>query len=165
MLLDSPFLEGQYDKNEKAGEEGGSGVTCSWVELHEIGLTSVIFKDMDLPQPGLPTWLGGKETTCQCRKHRFDPWLGKVPWRRKWQPTPYSCLENPMDRGAWWATAHGVATELETTSLLINNNPPQPAVTWGNRERWVFKRNRSQGSQKKSTLLFLIKDIFNKGYF
>jgi len=34
------------------------------------------------------------------------------PWRRKWQPTPqlqYSCLENPLDRGAWQATVHGVA--------------------------------------------------------
>ena len=28
----------------------------------------------------------------------FDPWVGKIPWRRAWQPTP-SCLENPMDRG------------------------------------------------------------------
>jgi len=25
----------------------------------------------------------------------FDPWVGKIPWRRAWQPTPYSCLENP----------------------------------------------------------------------
>ena len=29
--------------------------------------------------------------------------------RKQWHPTPYSCLENPMDRGAWWATVHGVA--------------------------------------------------------
>ena len=29
-------------------------------------------------------------------------------WRRKWQPTPVSCLENPMDRGAWWAVVYGV---------------------------------------------------------
>ena len=32
----------------------------------------------------------GKESTCQCRRHRrcnFDPWVGKMPWRRKWQPT------------------------------------------------------------------------------
>ena len=36
--------------------------------------------------------------------------LGKLPWRRKWQPvTPYSYLENPMDRGAWCATVHGIA--------------------------------------------------------
>jgi len=39
----------------------------------------------------------------------FDPWVGKIPWRRKWQPLQYSCLGNPMDGGAWWATVHGVA--------------------------------------------------------
>ena len=37
---------------------------------------------------GLPRWLSGKESTCQCRRHRFNPWVGKIPWRRKWQPTP-----------------------------------------------------------------------------
>ena len=37
-------------------------------------------------QIGLPTWLSGKESTCQCRRCRFDPWVGKIPWRRKWQP-------------------------------------------------------------------------------
>ena len=30
------------------------------------------------------------------------------PWRRKWQPTPWASMENPMDRGAWQATVHGV---------------------------------------------------------
>ena len=33
----------------------------------------------------------GKESTCQCRRHkkwRFDPWVGKILWSRKWQPTP-----------------------------------------------------------------------------
>ena len=33
-------------------------------------------------------WHSGKESTCQCRKCRFDPWVGKIPWRRKWRPTP-----------------------------------------------------------------------------
>jgi len=37
---------------------------------------------------GLPSWLGGKEPCCQCRRLRFDPWVRKLPWRRKWQPTP-----------------------------------------------------------------------------
>jgi len=36
----------------------------------------------------LPWWLGGKESACQCRRHRLDPWVGKIPCRRKWQPTP-----------------------------------------------------------------------------
>ena len=36
-------------------------------------------------------WCSGKESTCQCRRHKrwgFDPWVGKIPWSRKWQPTP-----------------------------------------------------------------------------
>ena len=33
-------------------------------------------------------WLSGKESTCQCRRLGFNPWVRKVPWRRKWQPTP-----------------------------------------------------------------------------
>ena len=36
-------------------------------------------------------------------------WLVKIPWSRKWQPLQYSCLENPMDRGALWAIVHRVA--------------------------------------------------------
>jgi len=36
------------------------------------------------------------------KRLRFNPWVGKIPWRKKWQPTPvFSCLENPKDRGAW----------------------------------------------------------------
>ena len=37
---------------------------------------------------GLPRWLNGKESTCQCRRPGFDPWVGKIPWRRESQPTP-----------------------------------------------------------------------------
>ena len=39
---------------------------------------------------GLPRWLNGKESTCQCRRCRcgFDPWIGKIPWNRKWQLAP-----------------------------------------------------------------------------
>ena len=54
---------------------------------------------------GFPGGASSKEPTCQCRRHkklRFDPWVGKIPWRREWLPLQYSCLENPMDRGAWW---------------------------------------------------------------
>ena len=35
-----------------------------------------------------PRWLSGKGPICQCRRHQFKPWVGKIPWRKKWQPTP-----------------------------------------------------------------------------
>ena len=37
---------------------------------------------------GLSWWLSGKESTCQCNKPGFNSWVGKIPWRRKWHPTP-----------------------------------------------------------------------------
>ena len=37
------------------------------------------------------------------RRRRFDPWVGKISCRRKWQPISVFLLENPMDRGAWQA--------------------------------------------------------------
>ena len=36
---------------------------------------------------GLPWWVNGKEPACQCRRHGFNPWVRKIPWRRKWQLT------------------------------------------------------------------------------
>jgi len=42
------------------------------------------------PLWGFPENTGGKETTCQCRRHKrcgFDPWVRKIPWRRVSQPT------------------------------------------------------------------------------
>ena len=35
---------------------------------------------------GLPWWLGGKESTCQCKRHGFHPCVRKILWRRKWKP-------------------------------------------------------------------------------
>ena len=61
---------------------------------------------------GFPGGAYSKEPTCQCRKHkrcRFDPWVGKIPWRRHGNVFQYSCLENPTDRRAWRATVHRVA--------------------------------------------------------
>ena len=40
---------------------------------------------------GLTGGASGKEPACQCRRLqrcKFDPWMGKIPWRRQWQPTP-----------------------------------------------------------------------------
>ena len=44
---------------------------------------------------GLPTWFSGKESACQYRRHGFNPWVEKIPWRRKWQPPLVFLLEKP----------------------------------------------------------------------
>ena len=43
------------------------------------------------------------------------PGSGRSPGERNGNLLQYSCLENPMDRGAWWATVHGVTKESDTT--------------------------------------------------
>ena len=52
--------------------------------------------------------LNGKESACQCRRCRFDPWMERSPGWENGNAPQYPCLENPVDRGAWWATVHGV---------------------------------------------------------
>ena len=59
---------------------------------------------------GLPTWLSARESTWQCRRHTrsgFDPWVGKIPWRRAWQPTPVflpgeSHGQRSLAGYSWW---------------------------------------------------------------
>ena len=44
---------------------------------------------MPLARPArLPRWPRGKASACQCRRCKFDPWVRKIPWRRKWLPIP-----------------------------------------------------------------------------
>ena len=71
---------------------------------------------------GLPQWLSGKEPTCNAGDVGLIPRSGKSPGEGNGNPLQYSCLENPLDRGAWQATVHGVAKESNMTKLLNNNN-------------------------------------------
>ena len=50
-----------------------------WHDCHEDNLNwDLLWKH--------PRWISGKESTCQYMSHRFNPIVGKIPWRRKWQP-------------------------------------------------------------------------------
>ena len=81
---------------------------------------------------GFPGGASGKETACQCRRHkrlRFYPWSGRSPGGANGNPLQYSCLENSMDRGAWRATVHGVAKSrtlsMHTHTLLEYTYTPK----------------------------------------
>ena len=60
---------------------------------------------------GLPRWLRWQRIHLQCGRPGFNLWIGKIPWRRAWQPTPV--FLPGMERGAWWATVHRV-TKCQT---------------------------------------------------
>ena len=72
-------------------------VTCQHLSLHLIYICMYvqvyicIYTCIYCYVWGFPRWLSGKESFCQCRRRRrweFDPWVRKIPWSRKWKPTP-----------------------------------------------------------------------------
>ena len=67
-----------------------------------------------------PRWHSGKEATCQAGsvKAGLIPGSGRSPVEGNGYPLQYSCLEDPKDRGAWWATVHVVAKESDMTERL-----------------------------------------------
>ena len=77
-------------------------------------------------------WLSGKESACQCRRRSSVPGSGRFPGEGNDNPPQYSCLGNPMDRGDWRATVHGVArvghhlvTKQQKQSWLLEKDHPQ----------------------------------------
>ena len=65
-----------------------------------------------------PGGTSSKEPACQWRRHKRQgsiPESGRSSGGGHGNPLQYSCLENPMDRGAWWATIHGVAKTMYAT--------------------------------------------------
>ena len=64
---------------------------------------------------GFPGGSDGKESTCNTGDPHSIPGSGRSPRKGNGYPLQYSCLENPMDTGAWRATVHGGHKESDTT--------------------------------------------------
>ena len=69
----------------------------------------------------------GKESTCNAGNLGSIPGSGRSPGEGNGNPLQYSCLENPMDRGAWQATVPGVARVRQ--DLATKSKPPLLATT------------------------------------
>ena len=72
-----------------------------------------------------PHRLVSNESACNAGDLGSIPGSGRSPGKRNGNPLQYPCLENPMDRGAWWATVHGVA---RVGHDLATKLPPQPTM-------------------------------------
>ena len=107
-------LENSVDRG--AWQARGHGVTKSRIRLSNW-LLFLIF----------PWWLSDKEPMCQFRRQGFNPWVGKILWRRKWHSIPVFWPGKSHGRfcitGAWWAMYNPQGSkELDTTWQLNNNN-------------------------------------------
>ena len=69
--------------------------------------------------------LSGKESVCQCTRCRFNPWVRKIPWRRKWQPTSISLPGKSHEQSLagyslWGHKELGMTEQLSTHACAID---------------------------------------------
>ena len=100
-----------------------------------------IFKSRDIILPtkihlvkamAFPWWLRWQSVCPQCQKPRFDPWVGKIPWRRKWQPTPVFLPGKSHGQRSLEGCSPWGRKGLDTTERLTHTEIMQP---W----KWVLR--------------------------
>ena len=77
---------------------------------------------MTLLTTGFPGGSNGKKSACNARDLGLIPGSERSPGEENGNPLQYSCLGNPMERGAWQVTVYGVTKELNTMERLNNND-------------------------------------------
>ena len=78
---------------------------------------------------GLPRWLSGRESTCQCRRCEFDPWVGKIPWRRNWQTAPVFLPRKFYEQEKLGYSSWG-CRELNMIEWLSMKEETEQALSW-----------------------------------
>ena len=101
------------------------------LEFQRIKHQNFDFFRLDSILVGLPRWLSGKEFGCHCRRCRFNPCVGKIPWKGKWLPTPvFLPGKTHGERSLAGYTPQGFkesdTTEWTTTILLGSPEEPPP---------------------------------------
>ena len=141
--LESPGQDGQGGKEEgdvkrfSLGDRQKNKAPRGWRQRRRgrKGQEMSLLWDQNqhyITQTVFPGGPGGKEPACQCRRCKrcwFDPWVGKMPWRRKWQPTPASLPGkshgqrslvgySPWDRKR---AKHNLATKQQEHTICLNH--------------------------------------------
>ena len=80
---------------------------------------SLLFNKLSMFVMGFPSSSVGKESACNAEDLGLIPGLGRYPGEGNGKPLLYSCLENPIYRGAWQATVHGGLKESDMTDFTL----------------------------------------------
>ena len=88
-----------------------------WATVHSVTKSQTWLKWLSkyIRIIGLPRWLNGKESACNAGDVCSVLGLRRSPREGNDNPVQYSCLGDPTDRRAWWATVHGVTKEPDMT--------------------------------------------------
>ena len=77
-----------------------------------LGLVGMVVQTLRLRWAGWQGSSDGKESSCNAGDLGLIPGSGRSPGEGNGNPLQYSCLENPVDKEAWWATVHGLTKSL-----------------------------------------------------
>ena len=94
---------------------------CFWRQNYWDFVSVITKLHLSIEFQGFPGGSVDKESACNAGDLGLISESGRSPGEGNGNQLQYSCLGNPMDRGAWWATVHGV-TELETTEWLNHHH-------------------------------------------
>ena len=163
----------QRNANQKHSEILSHSCQNSWhKKVYESQMLRMWRKGDPSTPEELPWWLGGKESACQCSRSGFDPWVSKIPWGGKGFPLQYSCLENPMGKGGWWAIVHEITSvrhdlatkpQQHTVDGYVNwyshyvkqHDIPKKRKTRNKTTIWSGSSNTGSTSEKKNIYMYI----------
>ena len=110
-------LNADFQRTARSNKKEFSNEQCKEIEgKNRMGKTRVLFIPAGSVVKNPPAM---QET---CRRHEFSPWVGKIPWRRKWQPTLVFLPGESQGRGAWWAAVYGIAQSRTRLKRLSSSS-------------------------------------------
>ena len=125
---------------------------------------------------GFPGGSEVKASACNAGELGSIPGSGRSPGEGNGNPLQYSCLENPMDRGVWWATVHGVAqSQMRLSDLTFINNSKMLdwqrhqslscAIFHFAQEKQIKREGKWLGSSNFCLTLALMMDSARRGFY
>ena len=128
LVLCREFYDSPVDRNSKVRRSARLGWLSQNVDRTNTRTQIFCFKFsvFILPSTGLPRWFSSKQSACWWRRHRFNPWIRKIPWRRKGQPTPVflpgkSHGQRSLADYSPWGHKESDTTEQLSTHMLLTS--------------------------------------------
>ena len=114
----------------------------------------------------LPWWSSGEESTCQCRRlerHVFNPWVEKIPWRGKWQPTPVFLPEKSNGQMSLECyTVHGVTRVRHNLATKQHQQTTTKLLKITRKSKWSERKKKKV---KQFKLFFLALKVTGPSLF